>query len=305
MRRPREQRAGLAELHDFSHVHDGDAGADVFHQPQVVRDEQVREPEPIFQIEQELHHLRLDRHIERRDGFVGDDERRIERERTRDSDALTLAAAEFVGIAGLVGRLQPHQLKQLSDTSAALPLCSELVNDQRLFDDVADTHPRVQRRIRILEDDLHVAARHPHPIRREAQHVLAAEHDVAGRRFNQPEDAPAGGALAAARFADQAEHLPFVDREAHVVDRLDDRRGTQEPLLSRKMFDEVTDLEQRHQGAPGTAARRLRVYSCEGWRRTSRTGPSSTSFPLNMTATRSAISAMTPKSCVMSSSARL
>ena len=47
------------------------------HQPQVVRDEQVRQPQPLPQIEQQLHDLGLHRHIERRDGLVGDDERRL------------------------------------------------------------------------------------------------------------------------------------------------------------------------------------------------------------------------------------
>ena len=45
------------------------------------------------------------------------------------------------------------------------------------------------------------------------------------------------------------------------------------------------------------------VYGCLGWRITSRTGPISTRRPAYITATRSAVSAMTPMSWVMSMTA--
>jgi hypothetical protein len=37
------------------------------------------------------------------------------------------------------------------------------VDDQRLLDDLSCAHPRVERRVRILKDDLHVAARLAQP----------------------------------------------------------------------------------------------------------------------------------------------
>ena len=46
----------------------------------------------------EVEDLRLNRDVERRDGLVGDDELRIERERTREADPLALAAGELVRI---------------------------------------------------------------------------------------------------------------------------------------------------------------------------------------------------------------
>ena len=68
------------------------------HQPQVVRDEEVGELQPLLQIQQQVHDLRLHRDVERRDRLVGDDERRLQRERARQADALALAAAELVRI---------------------------------------------------------------------------------------------------------------------------------------------------------------------------------------------------------------
>ena len=72
----------------------------------------------VTQVEQQRHDLRLNRDVERRDGLVGDDERRIQRQRARDPDALSLAAAEFVRISARVVPLQPDQLEQLRDARA-------------------------------------------------------------------------------------------------------------------------------------------------------------------------------------------
>ena len=97
------------------------------------------------------------------------------------------------------------------------------MNDQRLLDDVARTHARIQRRVRILKYHLHVAPGRAHPAAIERQDVLAAKPHLAGRRLDQPQHASAGRALAAARFADQPVGLALLDGEAHIVHGADDR----------------------------------------------------------------------------------
>jgi hypothetical protein len=70
---------------------DRDTLADVAHEPQVVRDEEIGELQPCLQLHEQVHHLRLHRHVERRDRLVRDDEGRVQRERPRQADALALA----------------------------------------------------------------------------------------------------------------------------------------------------------------------------------------------------------------------
>jgi hypothetical protein len=65
------------------------------HHAEVVRDEQVGEPELVLQVHQQVQHLRLHRNVERRDRLVGDDERGLTDQRAGDADALALAAGEF------------------------------------------------------------------------------------------------------------------------------------------------------------------------------------------------------------------
>ena len=72
------------------------------------------------EIEEQRDDLRLNRHVERGDRFVGDDERGVERQGAGDADPLTLAAAEFVRVAEDVITLETHELEQFLRPGAAL-----------------------------------------------------------------------------------------------------------------------------------------------------------------------------------------
>ena len=66
------------------------------HHREIVRDEQVGQAEPLLQVLQQVDDLRLDRHVERRDRLVADDELGLDGQRAGDADALALAAGELV-----------------------------------------------------------------------------------------------------------------------------------------------------------------------------------------------------------------
>ena len=76
-----------------------------------MRDEEQREVELRTQIGDEVEHLSLDGHVERRDGLVGDDEARVGDDRARNPDSLTLSAGELVRVAVEVGRLESDALQ--------------------------------------------------------------------------------------------------------------------------------------------------------------------------------------------------
>src|SRR5205814_10476150 len=98
----------------------------------------------LLQLHQQIDDLRLYGHVERRHRFVGDDQRGVQRERARQTDALVLPAAELVRIAAQAIRIQADQLEQLADASQALRLRAQLVEDERLFDGLTDAHPRIK-----------------------------------------------------------------------------------------------------------------------------------------------------------------
>ena len=61
-------------------------------------------------------------------------------------------------VAVRVLRVQPDDVEQLPDALVLLAAGSDSVNLERLGDDLADGHARIQARVRILEDELHVSA---------------------------------------------------------------------------------------------------------------------------------------------------
>ena len=149
------------DLDDLAEVHDRDPVGDVADDGEVVRDEQVGEAEVVLEAREQVDDLRLDRDVERGDRLVEHDHRRVERQRAGDADPLPLAAGELVREAVAVLGAEPDRAQQLRDP--LLPVGPvDAVDPQRLGDDLAHGHARVQRRVRVLEDDLDLAAHRPH-----------------------------------------------------------------------------------------------------------------------------------------------
>src|SRR3712207_9359259 len=86
-----------------------------------------------------------------------------------------------------------------------------LFRSQGLGHDVEHRQPRVERRVRVLEDDLDVTAQRTHPLAPEPDDLPALEaHRPLGGRL-QVEDGAPGGGLPAAGLPDQAEHLTGME----------------------------------------------------------------------------------------------
>ena len=176
------------DLDDLAEVHDGDAVGDVADDRQVVRDEDVRQAEVALERLEQVHDLRADRDVERGHRLVEDDQLRVERERARDADALALAARELVREpVRMLGR-EADGAQQLVDALLALVAAVAAVDAQRLADDVAHGHARVQRRVRVLEDDLHLAPHVAHLAAVERRDVAAVEEDLPARRLDELDD---------------------------------------------------------------------------------------------------------------------
>ena len=114
---------------------------------------------------------------------------------------------------------------------------------------------RVERRVRVLEDDLHPAPVGPEGGAREAGDVPAVEQDRSRRGVDEPQQQPAHGGLAAARLADQPERLAAPDDEVHAVHGLDlGDRPLEHAALDRERLGEPAQLHERRR--PSAPARR-------------------------------------------------
>src|SRR5439155_24001988 len=107
-RHSREERTGVRVLRlavelsarrnfdDVAEIHDEDPVRDVADHVQVVGDEDVCEPELLLEVLEQVEDLRLHGDIERRDRLVAHDQLRVDSERTRDADALSLTTRELM-----------------------------------------------------------------------------------------------------------------------------------------------------------------------------------------------------------------
>ena len=126
-------------------VHDGNLVADVLHHRQIVGDEQERQVQLLLQVAQQVQDLGLNRDIQRRDGFVADDEVRLQCQCAGDADALTLAARELMGKQVPLVGTQPHRREQLRDPFLAFRGTADLLNVERAADDVGGGLARIER----------------------------------------------------------------------------------------------------------------------------------------------------------------
>ena len=239
-----EQLIGHRDLDDPAQVHDRDPVADVLDHRQVVGDEQVGQPELLLQLFQQVEHLRLDGHVQRGDGFIANDQLGVDCQCPGDADALPLPSGKLVRIAIHMVRRETDDLEQLLHPPYLLLAVGQVVDLQWLPDDVTHGHARVQRRVGILEDDLHVPAQPAQLLFGEFEDVPAFEERLTTGRLHQPQDHPAQCGLAAAGFAHQPQGLAPVNRQGDAVHRLDraDLALDDEPLRNGEMLDQVADV---------------------------------------------------------------
>src|SRR4029453_1944421 len=223
--------------------------------------EKVGQRELVLELLQQVDDLRLNGDVERRDGLVGDDEVRIDRQCAGDPDPLALPAGELVWVAGAgVGR-EPDGLEQLAYRSRLLTAPDEAVNLHRLAHDPRDAVARVERGKGVLEDHLHPPAHLPQLSLALVGDVLAVKEDPARRRLVEAQDGAADGRLPAPGLADEAERLAPLDFQRDVVHRLD---VTDVAIEENAALDREIDLQvlERNQGPVLTHSRSSGVPTC-------------------------------------------
>ena len=211
--------SGRRGLHDPADIHHRDPLADVLDDAQVVRDEEVGQAEPFLELEQEVEYLRLDRHIERGNRLVRNDQARIQRKCAGDADPLPLAAREGMRVAPHVFRSQADQAQDLDDPVGSLLRVAHAVHEQRLADDVQ-------------QGSCAGSAKRTDPGRSSASgaegradcsfgsgcHVqdftVVRQQNLAGRRLDGSQDAAGSRRLSAAALADERQRFASLHEES-------------------------------------------------------------------------------------------
>ena len=228
MRGAVEHVVGAAGLQDFAGVHHGHLVRHAGDDAQIVRDEHDGHVVLALQVTHEVEDLRLDRHVEGRGGFIGDEDGGFAGQGHGDHGALQHAAGELERIlpGALVRLVDARHGQQLRGPRPRLAAAHAAVYLQRLRDLIAHPHGGVQGGHRVLEDHAHLGA----------AHVLAVDHrafeeivpvearraagDAARRHGDEAHHALHRDGLAAAGFADDGERLAGMHVERHPPHRL-------------------------------------------------------------------------------------
>ena len=202
-------------LHDPAEVHHRHPVGDVLHHRQVVRDEQVGQPELLLQVLQQVQDLGLDRHVERRDRLVAAPAAGV---RARWRGRCRCAGAARRRTRAGSGRRRPASApraraapRPASRRRAASPMpCMRPARRA-----IAPTVMRGSSEPYGSWNTICMSRRSRRSARGDsARHVRAVEAHRAGGRLEQPQDRARRRRLAAAGLAHQAERLAARHLEA-------------------------------------------------------------------------------------------
>ncbi len=172
-----EEFGGRCLLDDLAGIHHGHPVGDARYQAQVVGDEDNGRTEFPLQVAQQVQDLRLDGDVQRRGGFVGDDEVRLAEQRHGYDHPLAQSAAELVRIlAQAFAGVADADLFQHGLGAGPGGLAVQLaVAAQHLGELVADAVGRIEGGHGLLEDHRQaIAAQVAHaPFTQRQQVVLA------------------------------------------------------------------------------------------------------------------------------------
>jgi hypothetical protein len=113
-----------------------------------------------------------------------------------------------MGVAVAMGRHEPNEVQQLGHSLGAGALARKNpVHLERLTDDLTDGHAWVERRVRILEDDLHAPSDFPERLLFDLGETLVIVVDLSGGGLFELKDATSCRRLSASRLTDKPEGL--------------------------------------------------------------------------------------------------
>src|SRR6266446_6016318 len=249
MLRRREQFFGGRGLHDPADVHYRNPIADVLDDAQVVSDEEIGKPKSFLKFEEEVQDLCLDRHVQGGDGFVRNDQTRMQGKCAGDADTLTLAAREGMRVAPHIFRPEADEAEDLHDTVGSFLQVTYAVDEQRLAHNVQQGHSRVQGGERVLKDHLHLTPKGRKPALRNGRHIqdftIVQKENLTGRRRNGSQNTAGSRGFSAAALSDEGQRLTLIQKKCHVVHRLHKADGLLEKTPSNgEIFLESLYIEE-------------------------------------------------------------
>ena len=209
------------------------------HHRKVMGDKHISKIHALLKIHQKIQDLRLNRNIQRRNRLVTDHKLRIQDQSPGDADSLAAAAVQLVGISHIETPGKTHGLHHLIDLLINLgSIFADLIDQQRLRNQLPDRHTAVQARIGVLEDHLDLWPNLLHFPLGKSRNIFSLKKDLPGCGRFQAEKRPSQRGFSAAGLSHHAHRLSLRDTEIHIVHRMEKSRRCVE------IFFQVSDLKK-------------------------------------------------------------
>ena len=139
---------------EASRIHHGNPVGDFSGHAEIVRHEDHAHAHFLLDLAQQKQDLDLDRGVQRRGRFVGEQQLRTAGQCNRDHGALSKSAGQFVRISvePTLRRRDLHQFKQFERPLPGFRVTNALVAHDGLGDLLSNREYRIERRHRILKD---------------------------------------------------------------------------------------------------------------------------------------------------------
>src|SRR5437879_4214742 len=150
--------------------------------------------------------------------------------------------------------LRRHQLnipQRLLHTLLNLLLIpGNLLNPNRLSNNLLDTHPRIQRLERILENNLHITTQRPQLTITQFRNILPVKKYRAFRRLSQTQQQPSRRSLPTPALPRQTNNLALPHPETDTVHSLhsnvlSSHQSLEEPLSQREMLLQILNTNHK------------------------------------------------------------
>ncbi len=154
----------------------------------------------------------------------------------------------------------PHPRKELRDTIFLVAATRQSMYFEALADDRPYPHPRIERGVGILKNELHLAAELAQFGSRKRREVATIIEDLTGRRLDQLQNQPPQRRFAGAGFTYQPDRFAPHNLQVDTVNRLDREPLAPEQILrAGGKFLAQPDTSHKRAGAGDRRLRRRRI----------------------------------------------
>jgi hypothetical protein len=235
----KERRLGSG-FNDLSQIHDCNAMTHMLDDAEVMGDEEIRVTVASLKFLDEVEDLCLDRNIESRRRLIKDDELWARDQCPGNSNALPLAATEFMWVTIHMLFIESHFSEARSDPCDDLLTFGKTVDLKGTPYGLLDQHPRIKGRLGILKDDLEVSSHLSQILSPDLGDIHAVVKNLASIRLEKVQKEKADRGLPTTGLSNESQRFSLIDRQGDGIDRFQVfHLASEKTPVNGKILDEI------------------------------------------------------------------